>query len=230
MDKIEKFCTKIGYEFSNDKLLEEALTHPSLSKGKKVKFNYQRLEFFGDKVLGLIITEFLFEKYQNDQEGALSKRQAAIVSGETLSEIALEIGLDKVIKISLGEEKMGGRTNKRNLENSLEALVGAIYLDSNYESAKTFVLKFWQKALAENAVPQKDPISQLQEIVQSKMKKLPSYQTTQDGGVDHEPEFVSIVSIPGIEKTFQAKGKSKKEAQKEAAILALEFLEKVNIA
>ena len=220
---MKNFCTKISYNFSNEKLLEEALTHPSLSKENSSKPNYQRLEFLGDKVLSLIIGEFLMEKYPNEMEGALSRRQAAVVSGEALAEIALIIGLDEVLQISSGEEKLGGRSNKRNLENALEALIGAIYLDSNFSEAKKFILKFWQNFLDKNLEPPKDPVSKLQEIMQLRFKQLPQYFTTQDGGLDHAPNFSSTLQLPtGTE--FSASGKSKKEAQKEVAKLALEFL------
>ena len=126
----KNFCAKISYYFTNQKLLEEALTHPSLSKDNFDRPNYQRLEFLGDKVLSLVVGEFLMGKYPNEMEGSLSKRQAALVSGETLAEVALLIGLTEVLQISNGERKLGGKTNKRNLENALEALIGAIYLDS----------------------------------------------------------------------------------------------------
>lgn len=221
--EFSNFCTEISYHFRNEKLLEEALTHPSLSKENNMRPNYQRLEFLGDKVLSLVIGEFLMKKYPQEMEGALSKRQAVLVSGETLAEIALEIGLDEVLQISSGEKKLGGKSNKRNLENALEALIGAIYLDSNYEAAKSFILNFWQSFLDQDIAPPKDPVSQLQELVQLKTKKLPQYFATKEGGFDHAPIFTATVKIPEENLEFSASGKSKKEAQKEAAKLALEF-------
>ena len=223
MTSFSKFCDEIFYQFKQQNLLEEALTHPSLSKENKSKPNYQRLEFLGDKVLSLVIGNFLMKKYPNEMEGDLSKRQAALVSGETLSQIALEIKLDEVLQISLGEKKLGGKTNKRNLENALEALIGAIYLDSNFEEAQKFILKFWHNFLEKNISPPKDPVSQLQELVQLQSKQLPQYFTNQDGGSDHCPNFTSIVKIPHSDLEFRACGKSKKEAQKEVSKVALEF-------
>ncbi len=219
---LKKFCATISYNFTNEKLLDESLTHPSLSKENKSKPNYQRLEFLGDKVLSLVIGEFLMEKYPNEMEGDLSKRQASLVSGEALSPIALRIGLGEVLKVSKGEKNLGGKTNKRNLENALEALIGAIYLDSNYAEAKKFVMKFWQSSFEKNVEPPRDPVSELQEIVQLRFKNLPQYSTVKNGGSDHSPEFLSIVKIPLSDLQFQAQGKSKKEAQKDAAKLALE--------
>lgn len=200
------------------------MTHPSLSKENKHKPNYQRLEFLGDKVLGLIIGEFLMEKYPSETEGDLSKRQAAVVSGEALAKIALKIGLDKILQVSRGEKNLGGQTNKRNLENALEALVGAIYQDSNYETAKKFILKFWSDFLEKNVTPPKDPVSELQELVQLQSKQLPQYVTEKSGGSDHSPLFVSNVKIEHLNLQFSAEGKSKKEAQKEVSKVALKHL------
>ena len=220
----KNFSARIFYQFSNPKLLEEALTHPSLSKDNSSRPNYQRLEFLGDKVLSLVVGEFLMQKYPNEMEGSLSKRQAALVSGETLAEVALTIGLEEVLQISSGERKLGGKLNKRNLENSLEALIGAIYLDSNYFEAKNFIMKFWQSFFERDVLPPKDPVSELQELVQIKTKQLPCYETFKDGGLDHAPTFTSIVKIPPKNQEFSASGKSKKEAQKLVAKIALEYL------
>ena len=223
-----KFCNRINYNFSDQDLLEEALTHPSLSKENKNKPNYQRLEFLGDKVLSLVIAEFLMKKYPHEMEGDLSKRQASLVSGESLSEIALAIGLEEVLQISRGEENMGGKTNKRNLENALEALVGALYLDSGYKEAEKFIMTFWQDLLKKNLTPPKDPVSELQELVQLESKQLPQYSTIKSGGADHSPLFVSKVKILHLKLEFSAEGKSKKEAQKEASKIALEHLLNLN--
>ncbi|MBM3579471.1 MAG: ribonuclease III [Alphaproteobacteria bacterium] len=221
---LKNFCIKISYYFSNPKLMEEALTHPSLSKNNIDKPNYQRLEFLGDKVLGLVVGEFLMSRYHNEMEGSLSRRQAALVSGETLAEVALLIGLEEVLQISSGERKLGGKLNKRNLENALEALIGAIYLDSNYDEAKAFIMKFWQSFFERDILPPKDPVSELQELVQMRTKQLPQYSTIKDGGFDHAPIFTSTVKIPLRNLDFSASGSSKKEAQKKVAKVALDYL------
>lgn len=223
-NSLQNFCKIIGYNFADEKLLEEALTHPSLSKEDRAQPNYQRLEFLGDKVLSLVIGEFLMSKYLNESEGDLSKRQAVLVSGETLAEIALEIGLNQVIKVSKGEKNLGGTTNKRNLENALEALIGALYLDSDFTKAQEFIMSFWHQYLQKDTAPPKDPVSQLQEIVQTRTKQLPEYITVKSGGLDHSPEFLSTVRIRNLNLAFCAAGKSKKEAQKEVAKVALQFL------
>jgi ribonuclease-3 len=225
MSDFKNFCDQINYHFSNEELLREAMTHPSLTLETKERLNYQRLEFLGDKVLSLVISDFLMRKFPQEMEGALSRRQAALVSGEALAEVALTINLQDALLVSDGEGKLGGRTNKRNLENALEALIGAIYRDSNYAAAKSFILEFWKDLFERDLEPPKDPISTLQEIVQSKTKLLPQYTTTQSGGYDHAPEFVSTVKVLHDDLEFSAAGKSKKEAQKEAAKLALKYLE-----
>jgi ribonuclease-3 len=224
MQKFKKFCEEIFYHFSNEKLLEEALTHPSLSKENKSKPNYQRLEFLGDKVLSLVIADFLMKKYPHEMEGDLSRRQASLVSGEALAEIALKVGLAEVLQISKGEKNLGGKSNKRNLENALEALIGAIYLDSNYDEAKKFIMKFWKEVLEQNIAPPKDPISELQELVQVQSRQLPQYSTVKSGGLDHSPKFISTVKILHLDLEFSAEGKSKKEAQKLVAKIALDHL------
>jgi ribonuclease-3 len=221
---LKSFFQRISYQFTNLNLVEEALTHPSLSKDNPHKPNYQRLEFLGDKVLGLVVGEYLMKNYPKEMEGYLSRRQASLVSGENLAEIALKIGLEQVLKVSSGEKKLGGKLNKRNLENSLEALIGAIYLDSNYFEAKNFIMKFWQHSFERDIAPPKDPVSELQEYVQIRTKQLPIYDTVKDGGLDHAPNFISTVKLPINDLQFSASGKSKKEAQKAVAKLALNHL------
>ncbi len=221
---LKSFFQRISYQFTNLNLVEEALTHPSLSKDNPHKPNYQRLEFLGDKVLGLVVGEYLMKNYPKEMEGYLSRRQASLVSGENLAEIALKIGLEQVLKVSSGEKKLGGKLNKRNLENSLEALIGAIYLDSNYFEAKNFIMKFWQHSFERDIAPPKDPVSELQEYVQIRTKQLPIYDTVKDGGIDNAPNFISTVKLPINDLQFSASGKSKKEAQKAVAKLALNHL------
>lgn len=217
------FLKKISYQFQNQSLLEEALTHPSFSKKNKTK-NYQRLEFLGDAVLALVIAEILMKKYPNAQEGELSKRQAYLVSGEVLWQIAQRIEIGEVMQFSEGEKVIGGKTNKHNLENACEALIGAIYLDSGLENCQKFIIQNWQNIIDQSLETPKDPVSSLQEIVQSKSKKLPTYNIEKTGGNSHQPLFTAIVAFD--DKEYQAQGSSKKEAQKNVAVLAMEDLKK----
>lgn len=220
----QNFYQTINYIFKQESILETALTHPSLNAKGSRNTNYERLEFLGDKVLSLVIAEYLMQKFPLESEGNLSKRHAQLVSGSTLANIASKIKLSSILKLSHGEKKIGGEGNKNNLENALEALIGAIYLDSDFIKAKEFVLNFWQDSFNQNLILISDPISELQEIIQGKFKKLPQYTTQKNGGLDHQPIFLSTLEIEGVEQKFKAEGSSKKEAQKNVAKIALEFI------
>jgi len=223
-DKFKNFCEQINYIFCDENLLRMSLTHPSLNSKKNPNFNYERLEFLGDKILSLIIGEYLLNKFPNDKEGDLSKKHARLVSGVTLAEIATKINLSQMLILSFGEKKMGGDANKNNLENALEALIGAIYLDGGLAEAKKFILHFWHDFFELNLSTPQDVISELQELVQRKSKKLPKYLTVKKGGFDHSPIFASRLLIEGVDKEFYAEGNSKKEAQKNVAQMALNFI------
>lgn len=222
MSKYADFYQSISYHFTNEELLITALTHPSLKN--KNNHNYERLEFLGDKVLGLVISEFLIEKFPDNDEGELSKRQAQIVAGRTLCQIAQKLNLQEMMLVSFGEKKIGGNYNNNNLENALEALIGAIYLDSNLAQVKKFILHFWHDFLYDIATPSIDYISSLQETVQAYSKKLPQYNTQKKGGSEHAPVFFSILKIPNLEQEFYAEGNSKKSAQRNVAKIAVEYL------
>lgn len=221
INKIDKFLEEIEYKFSNKSLLNEALTHPSCSKDKNVK-NYQRLEFLGDSILAMITTEILFKTYPNEQEGQLSKRQAYLVRGSTLAQVADKIQIGQVMNFSQNEENNLGRENRRNLENAVEALIGALYLDSNLDNCRKFVEKYWKEFIKNDLIPALDPVSHLQEIVQAKSKTLPKYQTSRSGGNEHEPIFTSVIEIDG--QRYAANGSSKKQAQKLAAQHAIDVI------
>ena len=223
-DDLVKFCKKIKYNFNKIELLEEALTHPSLNK--KGKPNYQRLEFLGDKVLSMVIADFLFDRYPKEKEGALSKRHGALVSGSTLAKVALNLKISELLRISPGEESMGGKENLSNLEDALEAVIGAIYFDLGKEQAKSFILESWKDFLTKDLKPPQDAVSELQEIVQDHSKELPKYTTKKIGGDDHKPIFLSVLKIGYLGLEFSAKGSSKKDAQKKVAKKALEKINK----
>lgn len=219
--KLNNFLNKISYQFQDQSLVSQALTHPSFSK-KNNTTNYQRLEFLGDAVLAMVMAEILIKKYPEENEGQLSKRQAHLVSGETLAEIALAIDIGDVLRLSDGEKAIGGKNNKRNLENAVEALIGAIYLDSNLDNCRQFILKNWQNILERNLLPPKDSVSELQEITQAEFKQLPQYYIERTGGNHHQPIFTATLKINN--KEYQAQSNSKKTAQKKVAELALEDL------
>ncbi len=219
----------LGYEFISRKLLDEALTHPSISMQKTDNdsiFNYERLEFLGDTVLALVIAELLINKYPAEREGALAKRHSGLVHGEALAVIAEEIGISEYIMMTSGEAASGGRKNRSNMENTLEAIIGAIYLDGGIEPAKYFIETHWQRAINEMIEPPKDSKTSLQEWAQGRGLPIPVYEVIKTSGPAHEPNFLIRVTVAGYEPV-ETTGGSKKKAEKAAAEILLSMLEKV---
>ena len=217
---ISDFQGKIGYFFSDESLLNEALTHPSVNNRNLA--NYQRLEFFGDKVLGLVVAEYLMQNFPQDSEGDLSKKYAFIVSCDCLAQVALDIGVDKIINLSQGEINNKGAIKKSNLENCLEAIIGAIYIDSGLEDAKTFILDNFSQKLILAKEPPIDFVSRFQEYVQEKTKFLPEIVIERIDGSDHDPIFEAHIVVEQLGINVRAKGNSKKEANKLACKKALQ--------
>ncbi|MFT4718268.1 MAG: ribonuclease-3 [Rickettsiales bacterium] len=215
--KLDEFEIVLDYQFRERHFLIEAMTHPSCTTRNNK--NYQRLEFLGDSIISMILAEILVKKYQSEQEGSLSKRLAHLVSGDCIWQVAVDIGIDNLIILSKGEESLGGRENKRNLENAAEALIAAIYLDSDFNTTKRIITKLWSKLIEEHITPPKGAISSLQELTQAKNRTLPEYKVLKIGGNDHKPIFEAEVTIDHIH--YKAIGHSKKDAQKKVAELAL---------
>lgn len=215
----------LGYIFKNKALLEEALTHPSVSykNAQNIIVNYERLEFLGDAVLGLVIAELLIHAYPEEDEGALAKRQAALVRGEALARIAASMNISQYIRMAEGEEAMGGRVNPRTMENALEAVIGAMYQDGGLDIAKEFIMRHWGPLVTLMGMPPKDAKTALQEWAQSKGYPIPVYEVTQTDGPAHAPMFTVRLQLPGAMPT-EAKGESKKKAEKEAAKQMLDQL------
>lgn len=227
MNVVKEFQEKSGYTFKDRDLLMEALTHPSAlgkreSRGLKKK-NYERLEFLGDSVLSMIIAEFLIKQYKNESEGNISKRHTALVCGSTLAKIAKRIDIPSMIIMSKGEESSGGRENEHILENVVESLVGAIYLDGGLEESRKFIHRFWRDMALKNIQPPRDPKTELQEMSQAYNRSLPIYELVEQRGTAHEPLFVVKVKIEGKGEAL-GEGKSKKEAEKKAAIKMVRLL------
>ena len=199
-----------------------ALIHPSLAGA-----NNQRLEFLGDAVLGAIIAELLYQKYPNEQEGDLARRHAALVRGATLASVAREIGLGESLTMSAGEVQGGGRTNPTNLEDALEALVGAIYLDGGMDAARSFIMPRFSSLAQALQEPPKDAKTALQEWVQAKGLKLPEYKVLQIEGSAHAPTFTIQVTVEGYEP-MQAQATSKRAAEQQAAELLMKKLSGVS--
>lgn len=204
-------ASALGFPFRDQALLRQALTHPSLEG----EANYQRLEFLGDRVLGLVIGRLLFETFAEEREGQLSRRQAQLVRRETLAGIATELGLPPHIRMTEITERGGGRQSRAILSDVLEAVVGVIFLEGGLEAADRFIRKHWAARLK---MPQatKDPKSALQEWAQGRGLPLPAYSLASRAGPDHAPRFTVTVSVEGRGEA-SAEGASKQEAEVKAA-------------
>jgi len=212
----------IKYKFKNKKLLEVAITHSSVQSSH---YNNERLEFLGDRVLGLAISDLLYKKFNHEDEGSLAKRHTALVKREALSNVAEKINMESFIKVSSSEYKSGGTKKKTILSNAIEAVIGAIYLDSGYETAYEFIKEFWDDMLEAQEAPPEDAKSRLQEWAQGKSFKLPTYKVIGKSGSDHSPEFEIEVFVETL-GSASAKAESKKRAEKLAAEKLLKKIEK----
>ena len=220
--KVDEFEKKINYKFKNKSLIDLAFTHSSF-KNKKNK-NYERLEFLGDRVLSLVISEDLFLKYSNENEGALSKRLSDLVSKQKLLEVANEISIKEMLKIDQFEKRnLKLKKNISILSDVCEALIGAIYLDSNLENAKKFISKYWKKKISKNILPPQDPKSLLQEVAQKKGLNLPKYILKNKEGPPHNPRFEVEIFLKGIRK-FSAIAKTIKIAEINAAKKMVDYI------
>jgi ribonuclease III len=217
----------IGYRFGNISLLEKAITHPSYVSVKPKAKSYERLEFLGDAVLGLIVSEYLHISFHEESEGGLAKRRAAVVCGESLAIVARKLNIGSFLLVSGSEESNGGRDNSANIENSLEAIIGAIYMDGGMEPARTFILSHFEELMREMSSPPKDPKTTLQEWAQARGYSVPLYETVTQEGPAHHPIFTIKVTVQDAPEVV-AKGNSKKMAEREAAKKLLELLPKEN--
>ena len=224
MQMVEDLAKKIGVKFKNIELLKQAVTHRSyLNENRDHALEHnERLEFLGDAVLELIITEHLYNNYKNP-EGELTSWRSALVNGEMLATVSQEIGVEKFLLMSRGESKDKGRARQYLLANALEAIIGATYLDQGYDVTKKFVLKNVATKLAEILEKKLylDPKSYFQEKAQENNKVTPSYRVMKEWGPDHDKHFIVGIYLAD-ELVAEGEGNSKQEAQREAARLGLE--------
>ena len=216
---------RIGYKFRNSLLLAEALTHPSLGhETQRYHFDYQRLEFLGDAVLQLVITEYLFRHFGGEAEGQLTKLRSRLVSREALRMHAATLDLGRYLLMGRGEETSGGRERTSTLADAFEALIGAIYLDGGLDAAKEFILTQTRTDLEQLAEKPVDinPKGHLQELLQSISPSSPIYELVSQSGPEHEKTFVSQVVWEGI-VVGQGSGRSKKQAETAAALEAMQL-------
>ncbi|UAT43296.1 ribonuclease III [Anaplasmataceae bacterium AB001_6] len=213
---------EIGYVFKDKSILKESLLHPSLKKHHS-ELSYERLEFLGDSVLSLVISDILYKTYPTSNEGGLSKRHTNLVCSKTLVNIANKLGLGAYIVMDLGEEHDGGKTKNSNLENGLEALIGAIYIDGGYESAYAFVKIFWYDLAKDMVDIPINSRSLLQEWSQKKGIALPEYKIIKKEGLDHDPVFTVSLKLADYPE-FLGTAKSKKAAEYKAADKMIQVL------
>jgi len=211
---------RIGHAFADRDLLERALTHASVGDGaKKVRHN-ERLEFLGDRVLGLLAAERLLALDPDSREGVLSPRLAALVNGKACARVARRIGLGQALRVAGSASKIGARDNDTVLGDACEAMMAALYIDGGLDVARAFFLKFWAEEF-ENADPSaKDVKNHLQEWAQSRGLPLPKYEVVSRTGPDHQPVFTVSVSVDGYPDEL-GKGRSRQEAEKAAALCML---------
>ena len=228
MNSIQKdFEKKIGVEFKDKDLLLLALTHRSyVNEHKDTDYHNERLEFLGDAVLELITSDYLFSTYPDRTEGDLTSFRAALVRTESLAKTAKDIGVGNSMRLSKGEEDTGGRDKSYLLANTFEAIIGAIYLDQGYESARDFVHAHLLKKI-EQIVEKRldiDSKTKIQEIAQAIYKVTPVYMVVEEEGPDHDKRFTVVVKINDKE-IGRGFGTSKQKAEEDAATKGLEYIE-----
>lgn len=225
MIDFSKFEERMGVRFSDKKLLTQAFTHRSyINENPRTGVDHnERLEFLGDAVLELVVTDYLYKKYPDQDEGELTAYRSALVNAVIIADIAMELGMNEFLLLSKGESKDNGKARQYILANTYEAYVGSLYLDQGYEACDLFIKKSLLPRI-DTIVAQKlwrDSKSLIQEKAQEYVGMTPSYKVLSEAGPDHDKRF-TIGIFFGAELIAQGKGKSKQEAEQSAAALALE--------
>ena len=220
-DKLPRLEQKLGYKFQNKDLLIRAITHRSAGSRHN-----ERLEFLGDSILSLVIAEVLYHRFPNVSEGDMSRMRATLVREKTLAELAREFVLGDYLILGPGELKSGGYRRESILADTVEALIGAIYLDSNLDAIRGLLLNWYNERLdsIRPGVEQKDPKTRLQEFLQGRRRPLPTYAVTDVKGEAHNQQFTVECVIDDIESAFVGIGSSRRKAEQAAAEKALEQL------
>ena len=226
MSALAELQVRLGRNFRDEDLLRLALTHPSVAHEQDHPTPHnQRLEFLGDSVIGLVITRELYHKFPEANEGTLTKSRAKLVNAASLTAHGRALGIGAYLILSRGEESTGGRERTSALADAFEALLGAIFLDGGFEAARDFILREFAADIEELALPAgiENPKGELQELLQSKSPNAPVYQLIAAEGPDHDRRFVCAVLHEGAELA-RGFGKSKKNAESDAALAALKTL------
>jgi len=223
MEDIKELEQRLGVKFKSAQLLQQALTHRSyVNENRKQKLQHnERLEFLGDAVLELVVTEYLYRQYQ-EPEGVLTNWRSALVKTSSLNGVAVKLGIDKHLRLSRGEKRGSERAKHQILANSVEAIIGAIYLDQGYEAARQFIENNFTVNLVEiiKSGSWQDPKTKLQELAQAKQGFTPVYKLLSEQGPDHDKQFTIGVYV-GNKLFGQGVGASKQQAQQAAAKAAL---------
>lgn len=210
----DELCQKLGYQFKDESLLAMAITHRSFSAN-----NNERIEFLGDSLLNMIIAEALYKRFPNLREGELSRIRALLVSGKTLAELANEFNLGVFLRLGAGEKNTGGHRRNSTLADAVEALIGAIYLESGFEVCRERVLSWFEARIAvlNPESSHKDAKTRLQEFLQARKLPLPDYQLLDTEGADHQQTFIVSCSVSLLKSTISASGSSRRKAEQAAA-------------
>ncbi len=212
----------LRHQFHDVNLLVAAMTHASTGSDH----NYERLEFLGDRILGLVIAESLYKLFPNEPEGHLAKRHAALVQGALLAVIAREINLGDSLILSESERASGGAENENMLADALEAMIGALYLDAGLAPCQEVIARLWGDRISILSSPPQDPKPTLQDGAQGRGLPLPLYELAERSGPDHAPVFTIRVTVQGFTPVL-ATGASRRAAEKESARILLEQLQKI---
>lgn len=222
----EALAATLGYRFTDPELLSEALLHPSVDPQERgnARHGYQRLEFLGDRVIGLLAAQWLLEKHPEESEGAIARRHAHLVRGDMLAVIAEGLDLGRFVSLSASEDAAGGRQNPAILADIMEAMAGAVFLDGGIDPARRLLFPLFEKHIDQAKGPPRDPKTGLQEWAQARGLDLPTYNVIGREGPAHKPEFLVEVSVPGW-PPISAKGDTKRQAEKKAASALLATLD-----
>jgi len=212
---------RLGYVFKDPRLLDRALTHISATRGGNTRHDsYQRLEFLGDRVLGLCVAEMLFTHFPQEEEGSLNRRMAELVRAEACAEVAAEMDIGSAILLGEGEAKSGGRRKKALLADVCEAVIAAVYLDGGLEAARALIEKYWHERMLHPRRPLRDGKSALQEWALARGLGVPVYREISRTGPDHNPLFRVEVDV-GEHETSCGEGRTKRIAEQAAAVAFL---------
>ncbi|MFA5493157.1 MAG: ribonuclease III [Porticoccaceae bacterium] len=218
---LKRLSTRLGYQFKSEELFVQALTHRSAGP-----VNNERLEFLGDAVLSAIVAQWLFERFTDASEGELTRLRSSLVRGDTLAEVAKALDLGACLTLGGGELKSGGQRRESILADALEAIIGAIYIETGIECCRERILAWFGEQLDGIALgsSDKDAKTRLQEYLQSRGKPLPVYHVVCTEGDPHNQIFTVSCTIPGVDHSVEAKASSRKKAEKRAAEQALSLL------